>query len=194
VAAFSRPHYSFREYVAIAESANIKLEYVDGEICAMAGGSPEHAAISANIGASLLGQLRGKGCRVHSSDLRIRVPATGLAAYPDVSVVCGSIESDPEERSTVTNPKVVIEVLSPSTEDYDRGEKLAHYKQLASLGAIVLVAWDRRELEVWDRAAESRWERRVVSQGIIELRAISCTLDVDGVYRDELGGSLVARA
>lgn len=134
-----RPHYSFREYVAVADGANIKLEFVDGEICAMAGGSPEHAAIAANIGAALSAQLRGRGCRVHSSNLRIRVRETGLAAYPDVSIVCDRIERDPEDANTVKNPKVLVEVPSPSTEDYDRGEKLAHYKRLAGLTAIVLV-------------------------------------------------------
>jgi Uma2 family endonuclease len=187
-----RPHYSFREYVAVADAANIKLEFVDGEICAMAGGSPEHAAIAANIGAALSAQLRGKGCRVHSSDLRIRVRTTGLAAYPDLSVVCGQIERDPDDANTVINPKVLVEVLSPSTEDYDRGEKLAHYKRLAGLSAIVLVAWDRPELEVWEKGADSAtWSRRVVANGAVTLSSIPCTLDVDAVYRDELGQSLI---
>jgi Uma2 family endonuclease len=179
----------------VADSANIKLEFVDEEICAMAGGSPEHAAIAANVAASLLTQLRGKGCRVHSSDLRIRVPETGLAAYPDVAVVCERVERDPEDPNTVTNAKVVVEVLSPSTEDYDRGEKLAHYKRLRALAAIVLVAWDRPELEVWQRGPDARWGRSIVTAGAaVELQTVRCTLEVDTVYRDELGRSLVLPA
>lgn len=191
VVAARRPRYSFREYVTVADEANVKLEFVDGEICAMAGGSPEHAAIAANISAALSAQLKGRGCRVHSSDLRIRVRETGLAAYPDVSVVYGTIERDPDDANTVTNPKVVVEVLSPSTEDYDRGEKLAHYKRLAGLSAIVLVAWDRAELEVWERASDARWTRRLATSGKLELASAPCTLDVDAAYHDELGQSLI---
>src|SRR5258708_31296765 len=105
----------------------------------MAGGPPEHAAISMNIGSQLREQLRGRGCQAYSSDLRIRVLATGLATYPDVTVVCKPVELDPLDRHTVTNPTLVVEVLSPSTAAYDRGEKLAHYQQIPSLREVVLV-------------------------------------------------------
>jgi len=135
-----RRHYTYREYIRLADEANVKLEFVAGELYAMAGGTPEHAALAANVSALLLLQLRGRRCRVHSSDLRVRVRATGLTTYPDVSVVCGEVEVDPEDASTALNPTVLVEILSPSTEDYDRGDRLDHYKQLASLREVVLVA------------------------------------------------------
>ena len=100
----------------------------------MAGGTPQHAALGAAVSAALLAQLRGGPRRVYSSDLRIRVAATGLATYPDVTVVCGRSERDPANEVTVVNPRVVVEVLSPGTEDYDRGEKLEHYKQIQVVG------------------------------------------------------------
>src|SRR5690606_31274388 len=121
---------------------SIKHEFLDGLVWAMAGGSPEHAAIAANIVALLVNQLAGRRCRVFSSDLRVRVKATGLATYPDVTVVCEQLELDPDDPKghTVTNPKLLVEVLSPSTAEYDRGEKLDHYRQIESLEVILLVA------------------------------------------------------
>mgnify|MGYP003827017317 CR=1 FL=1 len=120
--------YTYREYLALEDGANVRHEFLDGEIYAMAGGTPEHASICVNVSTALNVQLRGRGCRVHSSDLRIRVLPTGLVTYPDVTVVCAHAELDPEHRHTITNPQLVVEVLSPSTAAYDRGEKLAHYK------------------------------------------------------------------
>src|SRR5438128_717933 len=113
-------HHSFRDYLAVEEVSTVKHEYLDGEIYAMAGGSVLHAALSAAMVAALHAQIRGR-CRVYSSDLRIRVRATGLATYPDVSVVCGPVKTDPESDDTVVNPTAVVEVLSPGTIDYDLG-------------------------------------------------------------------------
>src|SRR5690606_2499369 len=116
----------------------------------MAGGTPDHGAIAANLIASIANRLRDKPCRVYTSDVRIRVQATGLATYPDVTVVCGQEQTDPEDpkRATLINPQVLVEVLSPSTEDYDRGEKLSHYKSVPSLQEIVLVAHEERRIEL----------------------------------------------
>jgi Uma2 family endonuclease len=152
----------------------------------MAGGPPEHAAFCMNIGTSLDVQLRGRGCRVHSSDLLVRVLETGLATYPDVTVVCQRAELDPEDRNTITNPVVVVEVLSSSTAEYDRGEKLTHYKRIPALREIVLVAHDERLIEVWRRKAGTAWIRSELRSGSICLASIGCPLDVADVYRDEL--------
>ena len=149
----------------------------------MAGGTPEHAALAVAVSAALFDQLSGGDCRVFSSDLRVRVRATGLATYPDVTVVCGALETDPENASTVTNPTVILEVLSPSTESYDRGEKLEHYRQIDSLREYVLVAHDRRRIEVWRRSAEGQWTRLVSEGGTVELASIGCRLEVEGLYR-----------
>jgi Uma2 family endonuclease len=185
--ALPRRHYTFHDYLILEQSANVRHEFLDGEIYAMAGGTPQHAAISMNVGATLNVQLRGKPCRVHSSDLRIRVPATGLVAYPDVSVVCGHVERDPEDTNTIVNPVVIVEVLSPSTEEYDRYEKLAHYKQLASLSEVLLVAHSQKEVEHWRRGADGQWAVSVArSTEVIALTSVGCTLDVEDIYRDEL--------
>jgi Uma2 family endonuclease len=119
--------YSFADYLAFEEASTTKHEFLDGEIYGMAGGTPEHAALSVAVSSALLAQLRGGPCRVYSSDLRVRVHATGLATYPDVTVVCGEVQRDPESVTTVVNPRIVVEVLSDATEAYDRGQKLDHY-------------------------------------------------------------------
>jgi len=178
--------YTYGEYLTLEEHANVRHEFFDGEIFAMAGGTPEHAAVCVNVSAALNVQLRGRGCRVHSSDLRIRVLETGLATYPDVTVVCGRAEFDPENRVTITNPVVLVEVLSPGTAAYDRGEKLAHYKRITSLREVVLVAHDERLIEVWRREETGPWTRSEIRSGSIRLPSIDCKLDIADVYRDEL--------
>lgn len=178
--------YSFAEYIAHENTSNTKHEYLEGQIFAMAGGTPEHSALIASLTAHLSAEVRGGPCRVHTTELRVRVAETGLATYPDVSVLCGPWERDPEDRHTLRNLIVVVEVLSPSTEAYDRGEKLAHYKRIPSLRACLLVAHDREEIEIWYRAdAEASWSRRLAGPGErIEIEAIASTLSVDHVYRD----------
>ena len=176
-----RPRYSFREYLLLEEGANTKHEFLDGEIYAMAGGTPEHAALAVAVSSALHVQLRGSGCRVHSSDLRIRVRATGLVTYPDVTVVCGDLEHDPEDRNTVTNLTVVVEVLSPSTAAYDRGEKLNHYKQIGSLTDIVLVAHDAPAIQHLTRTNEGWTSVTAGPQQSVRVR--KCVLEVDDIYR-----------
>ncbi len=144
------------------------------------------ARIAANIISLLDAQLAGKPCAVFSSDLRIGVPATELVTYPDVSIVCGSLERDPIDRTghTVVNPKVLLEVLSPSTADYDRGEKLVHYKHLPSLEAFVLFDHAAQRPELWQRA-ETEWQRSEHTDHVT-IAAIGCTLVIADVYRDQL--------
>jgi Uma2 family endonuclease len=155
--------HSFRDYLAVEEISTVKHEFLDGEIYAMAGGTVLHAALSAAMLAALHGQLGGR-CRVFSSDLRIRVRATGLASYPDVTVVCGATETDPESADTVVNPTLVVEVLSPSTMDYDLGEKFDHYRRVPSLMAVIYVWQDRRRIEIREREANA-WKVSVAEGG-----------------------------
>jgi Uma2 family endonuclease len=177
-----RRHYTYGEYLDLDEASNVKLEYYAGNIYAMAGGTPEHAALCLQVGSSLNVQLEGKPCRVYGSDLRVRVRATGLAAYPDISVVCGELERDPEGRDTVLNPTLVVEVLSPSTADYDRGEKREHYQRIPSLREVVLVSHDRRRIEVFRREPKA-WSCQEAGPGqSVVLDSISCRLDVDSLY------------
>jgi Uma2 family endonuclease len=126
--------------------------------------------------ATLLGNaLRGKPCRTYSSDLRVRVEETGLGTYPDLAVICGPVQLDPHDSrgQTVVNPRVLVEVLSPSTEDYDRGEKLGHYKRIPSLAEVMLAAHDRREVEIVRREPDGTWSREIARQGdVAHLRSI----------------------
>lgn len=183
----ARQEHSFREYVELDAMSPIKHEFLDGSVWAMAGGSPEHAGIAASVSAALTVQLRGRPCRVFSSDLRVRVKETGLATYPDVSVVCGALELDPDDprKHTVINPRVVVEILSSTTEAYDRGEKLSHYKRIPALEEIVLVSVEQRQVEVWRREGGG-WTLEVIHEGAAELRAVGCQLALDEIYGDPL--------
>jgi Uma2 family endonuclease len=179
-------YYTFRDYLTHEAASNTKHEYLDGQIYAMAGGSPEHSALIASVTTHLSNQVRGGPYRVHMSDLRVRVLETGLATYPDVTVICGPWLRDPEDERTLLNPTVIVEVLSPSTEAYDRGEKLEHYKRIPSLLACMLVTPDRREIETWTRDDEkSPWRRALLLAGqVAQVDALHARLEVDAVYDD----------
>lgn len=175
--------YTWQEYLALEAASNVKHEYLDGQIYAMAGGSPDHAALQVAVPSLLFPHLRHGRCRAHGSDLRIRVLATGLATYPDVTIICGPRELDPDDKLSVTNPSVLFEVLSPSTEDYDRGEKFAHYKRIPTLQQYVLVAQQERRIEVWTRDAPNSWSCVISGDGeIAELGSIGARLDVRELY------------
>jgi Uma2 family endonuclease len=120
-------------FYAFEASSNVKHEYLDGQIYAMAGGTPEHAALAAAVVGQLYAQLREGRCRVYNSDLRVRVPATGLLTYPDATVMWGPRQRDAEDEYAITNPTLIVEVLSRSTEEYDRGDKFEHCKRSSSL-------------------------------------------------------------
>ena len=177
--------YTYAEYLDLEETSNVKHEYFGGVIYAMAGGTPEHAEMTAAVISALSQQLRGGPCRVYSSDLRVRVLATGLTTYPDVTVVCGPLERDPDSRTTVVNPKVVIEILSDSTEAYDRGDKLDHYQQVSSLRQCVLISQRQPLAEVWSRGEDGEWSNEEVGAGeTVDLPSINCSFAVEEVYRE----------
>jgi len=149
----------------------------------MAGGMPEHAALAVGVSAAFLLALRAGPCRVRSSDLRVRVLATGLATSPDVTVVCGAYQSDPEDKHTITNPKVVVEITSESTNKYDRGEKLASYQQIAGLESVVIVSHRERLIEVFERTPSGGWARKEARTGQnVEIGSVGATLSVDEIY------------
>lgn len=179
-------HYSYGEYLALEATSNVKHEYLGGQIYAMAGGTPEHAALQAAVIGLLFGQLDGARCRAHSSDLHVRVLATGLGTYPDVTVVCGPTERDPEHRLTVVNPTAIVEVLSDSTEEYDRTDKLEQYKQIPSLLHCALVSHRERLVEVWSRSTDApgEWQHSLFREGeVAHFSALNAALDVGELYR-----------
>jgi Uma2 family endonuclease len=178
---------TYAEYVAAEEVSDVRHELLHGEVFAMARGTPEHAALAAAFLRELGLALRGRPCRVYSSDLRVRIRETSLTTYPDASVVCGNLETDPDDPNAVVNPIVLVEVLSESTEAYDRGSKAAHYRRIPSLREYVLVAQDEARIEVYRRAEHGRWELLEARAGErIELASLGVALDVGAVYDDPL--------
>ena len=175
--------YTFNDYLTMEVSSTVRHEFFAGEIYAMAGRTPQHAALAAAITAALISATRGGSCRVHSSDLRVRVTETGLATYPDVTVVCGPYQSDPEDRNTIVNPRVVVEVTSDSTEHYDRADKLTSYQTIRTLSAIVLVSHRERLIEVFERQRDDGWKRAEARrQGRVTIRSLPCELVTDEIY------------
>lgn len=175
--------YTFADYLSVEELGPIRHEFLHGEIVAIAPGPPEHAALSAAVRTLLGPRLAGRSCTLHGADFRIRVAATGLATYADAVVMRGEPVLDPESPTHVTNPSVVIEVLSPATAAYGRGEKREHYQQIAGLGDYVLVAQDRREIDVYSRVTAERWRRAIYGAGqTVELLSIGVEFGVDELY------------
>jgi len=178
--------YSYADYLALEEKADLKHEYLDGQILAMSGGTPEHARLAAEFGYLIRRALEGKPCRVLSSDGRVRIEETNRATYPDLSVICGKLERASDDRHGIANPILLVEVLSPGTEADDRGSKFAHYRRLASLQDYVLVSQDAPRVEVF-RRTEDGWVLREAGPGQqIELASIGVRVDVDALYRDRI--------
>ena len=185
-----RVQYTYAEYLSVERMSNVRHEFFDGQIYAMAGGTPEHAARLMSVGAQLYTQLRGGECATYSSDLRVRTPS-GLSTYPDITIVCGATESDPEDENAVTNPTVVVEVLSRSTEAYDRGDKFTHYKSLSSIRQVVFVGYREPAIEVWTRGRDGTWSQVVAHEGAVAELAVGARIDVREVYE---AGKRKARA
>lgn len=191
-ASFAHPiaRMSYAEYLAFEARGSTKHEFINGEVFAMAGGTIEHGALAVAISTALSNALQGRPCRVLSSDVRVRVQATGIATYPDVSVVCAGIEVAPDDASGVLNPVLVVEVLSDSTEAYDRGAKAAHHRRIPALREYVLVSQREPLIEVYRRNERGNWELVAEARRGERAELASCgeviTLDVDAIYRDPL--------
>lgn len=172
------------EYLALERRAEQKSEFVNGRVFAMAGASRAHNRITTNLTGELYAQLRDGPCEVFGGDLRLKVSATGLYTYPDLTVVCGEALFEDEALDTLLNPTLIIEVLSPSTEAYDRGEKFAHYRRLETLREYLLVAQDRYRVEQYTRQPDDRWLLAEISDpgGIVELRSIGCRIALTAIY------------
>jgi len=188
--------YTPQEYYALEHDAQERHDYYQGEIYPtgrydsdvrnMAGGTRRHSRICSNIIREIGYRLKGSDCAEYESNLRLRIKTTGLRTYPDASIYCGAMERDEEdpEGQTFTNPTVVFEVLSPSTEAYDRGFKAENYRQIPSLQAYLLISQDAYHVEIHERNPDNKWSRREVSgkDAMISIPAIAVELPLLNLY------------
>jgi Uma2 family endonuclease len=177
---------SYEDFLELESKSEVKHEWLDGVLYAMGGGSLEHSRLAGNVHTALKTALRK--CEVFQADAMIFVRATGLSSYADVSVVCGPVESQKVERDgrvlgeALLNPTVIVEVLSDSSEEYDRGEKFAHYMRIPSLREYVLVSQNEPRIEVFRRPERGHWDRAEARAGE-HLQILGATVHVDDIYR-----------
>jgi Uma2 family endonuclease len=172
------------EYLEFERQSEFKHEYINGEIFAMAGASDEHNLIVASLIIAIGSQLRGSNCKIYPSDMRVKIEATGSYLYPDMLVLCGEKKFAAGSFDTLLNPSLIIEVLSPSTEAYDRGKKFADYRKISSLQEYVLVSQDKASIERCTRRENRKWTF-IEFEGLessLELSSIGATLDLADVY------------
>src|SRR5579871_1346525 len=176
--------WTAEDYLRQERRAEHKSEYRHGEIVAMAGGSRRHALIITNIVREVGQELKGRRCEVYSNDLRLRVAPEGLYTYPDVMVVCGEARFADNQKDTLLNPVVIVEVLSDSTQNYDRGEKFEEYLTLPSLREYLTVSQKAPHIEHWSRGADNRWvlTEFIGVDGKIALESIGCTIPLAEIY------------
>jgi Uma2 family endonuclease len=172
------------EYLELESKAECKSEYFNGEIFAMGGASPRHVLIVTNLVSELRSQLKNQPCTVYSTDLRVSVSPTGLYTYPDVVVVCGDPQFSDSRSDTLINPILIIEVLSKSTKDYDRGEKFEQYRMIGTFKEYVLVAQDKQHVEHYIKQADNTWVLSETNriEDSIELSSIGCGLKLSEIY------------
>jgi Uma2 family endonuclease len=181
-----KQRYSVKEYLALERESEIKHEYWNGEIFAMTGASFKHNRIAVNVSRILDNQLENRECDVLAGDMRVKITATGLYTYPDVVVVCGEPELEIiEGMETLLNPVLIVEVLSPSTKDYDQGSKFDHYRSLESLGEYVLINQNEPHVMLYVKQPDGSWnlsETREIDS-TIHLPLLDCNLALREVYR-----------
>ena len=178
---------TYETYLQIEAESDVKHEFHDGLIVAMAGGTPTHSLLGANANTALNIALRSKGagCRVYNSELKIRVPSTNRALYPDATVICGDPEFNSEDPHGLLNPILIVEVLSDSTDSYDRGDKFFHYRQIPSLKEYLLVSQNNVKVESFFRREENLWEINyaIGREDSIILKSLGVELSMADLYR-----------
>jgi Uma2 family endonuclease len=184
--ALPRKYLTPEEYLAIEREAEWKSEYYQGEMFAMAGGSEAHNRLIVNFTGELFSRLKGSNCLVNSSDLRVQVNEAGLYTYPDLSIVCGQPKSADGFKDNLTNPVAIIEILSASTEAYDRGEKFLLYRQLPSLREYVLVSQQKPFVDQYIRDDDGRWFV-LMTQGlesVVTLQSCGVSIPMSALYEN----------
>lgn len=179
----AKPLLTYAEYLVLEESTELRHEFFNGEMLAMAGGTGAHARLKSNLHVAVGASLRGRACRPCDVDQRIRIPETGLSTYPDLSIVCGRRVPAPDDRHSLANPTVVFEVLSAGTAAYDHGEKFDQYAHLSTLKQYVLVDSERIHIDLYTRGDDGSWIRRGYGAGDnVPLSSVEITLSMDELY------------
>ncbi len=184
----TKAYYTPEQYLALEREAEYKSEYIDGQIYAMSGASEEHNLIAGNIFGELRSQFRGRPCRVYISDMRVKVSPSGIYTYPDVAAVCGGAHFEDSHVDTLTNPNIIVEVLSPSTELYDRVAKFARYRELESLTDYILVSQDKVFVEHFTRHGDGhkQWLLTPIDdlESTLRLSSIGCEIAMAFIYEN----------
>jgi len=181
------PTISAEQYLEIERFSETRHEFLDGVVYAMAGESPDHSTICYNLSGITHAQLSSKPCRGFSPNMKVRAGIGGLYAYPDLMIVCGEAKFHDEQGDVLLNPTVIFEVLSPSTEKYDRGEKFRRYRtEIESLQDYVLVSQDQFRVEHHHREADGGWSQTeaIAKDAVVVLKSIDCTIPLTEVYRN----------
>lgn len=181
-----RRYYTIQEYLQMERASEEKHEYADGEIFSMVEGTRMHSLITTNTIAEVHTALKGKPCRVYDSNLRVRIPRSPRYMYPDVSIACNELEFDPddERKETYTNPTLVIEVLSKSTEGYDRGDKFRQYRKIETLREYVMISQDTPAIETCFRDTDGRWviDSFTEIDGVLHLKSLDVLIPLAEIY------------
>ncbi len=182
----AKVYYTPEQYLTLERAAEYKSEYVDGQIYAMAGASRAHILLAGNVFGELRSQFRGRPCEVYMSEMRVKISPSGTYTYPDVVAVCGEARFEDKRADTLINPTVIVEVLSPSTEAYDRGAKFVRYRELDSLTDYILVSQDRVLVEHFTRQNDGsgRWVLTAIAEleGTLHLSSVGCDVDMNYIY------------
>lgn len=178
------PYFTQEAYLTFERSSEEKHEYIAGIIYAMAGGSARHNRIAGSTYAALYTQLRRRNCTVYPSDMRVKAIQPGVYTYPDITIVCGNEQYEDEKEDTLLNPTIIIEILSPSTEKYDRGKKFQYYRTILSLREYILIAQDDYHIERFVRQNDNTWifSEATEREATLELATIQCRLQLEEVY------------
>jgi Uma2 family endonuclease len=179
-------HYTPAEYLAIERKSEERHELINGHIVRMQGGTERHAAICDNLLERTKARLRGSPCRPYSAALRIKIEATSNYTYPDLSIVCGERQFDDEQRDTLTNPRLIVEVLSPSTERHDRGWKFKNYQLITSFEEYVLISQDEPRIERFLRQGDVGWLMTAVAglDKTVRFESVDCELPLAEIYEE----------
>jgi len=184
--AYSKQKISIEEYLEMENAALEKHEYYKGEVFAMSGAKLPHIKITGNLFSELKNKLKGKKCQPYGNDLRIHIPSNTLFTYPDISVICGEVITRNNDEYNALNPTVIIEVLSKSTKNYDRGEKFKLYRDIKTLKEYILIDSESLHIEVFRLNEKNHWELEEYNDvnGSVEIKAINENILIADIYEN----------